>query len=173
MSMSSSQVSRRLKHVKYKACNSHSHAAGRRTSSGLSTCRATDSEATASTSMTMSSLQSLVKTAADAQDVYAASTALRDGMMDMKEKGQGLSMWGMETGKLMRRNVFNNEIKRLGVKGDVAKLATPSVRDDASFLALWVLGSSVIATLGYVIFIFIYIFIYIYMCERLVLCWYM
>ena len=123
--------------------------------------------------MTMSSLQSLVKTAADAQDVYAASTALRDGMMDMKEKGQGLSMWGMETGKLMRRNVFNNEIKRLGVKGDVAKLATPSVRDDASFLALWVLGSSVIATLGYVIFIFIYIFIYIYVCERLVLCWYM
>ena len=73
--------------------------------------------------------------------------ALADEMKSLRDEGV-LQLWSSAASRNVRmRNVFVNEIKRLGIK-DPESIAKPSVRNDAAFLFTTVGVTSVVAVAG-------------------------
>jgi len=84
-----------------------------------------------------------VKTAPASEKVNASSEVL-NSMNTLKTAG-AIPKWGSAlSDSFQRRNVFLGELKQIGISSP-EKLATPSVRNDAAFLATTVVSTSALA----------------------------
>jgi hypothetical protein len=77
---------------------------------------------------------------------FQFSAGILECMQDLKNAGAN-PKWGAATESLSRRNVFQGELRQVGIKNP-DKIAVPSVRNDAAFLATVTVSTSLLAVIA-------------------------